>query len=426
MRVLVLGAGGFIGAACVRRLVTEGVQVRAVARTQSGFFPEGVEWIAADITELKAAAWDRLVDGCDAVVNCAGVFDDSLRDSTRKVHVDAPTALYAACERKGARRVVLISAIGVDDRRTAFARTKKQGELALQKTALDWVILRPSIVIGRGAYGGGALLRGLGALPVLPLEQRLGRIQPVALDDVISTIIRMLEKTSPSDITLELAGPARLSMADAAAIFRRWMGWEPARRIPLPGWLAWPLYATGALANWLGWRTPLSWSGRKEMQRGAQGDPSIWERVMGGPATSLETFFSGNPADLQDRRFAAFYILKPVVFIVTILFWIGTGLISLGPGYDIGVELMEAGGAGPLSGPSVIAGGLADIAIGIGIAFRRTTRLALWTAIAMSLFYAIAGTSILPQLWADPIGPMLKIWPLIVLNLAALALLRER
>jgi uncharacterized protein YbjT (DUF2867 family) len=404
----------------------EGAQVRAVGRTKDRFLPEGVEWITADITQLRSAGWDRLVDGCEAVVNCAGVFDDSLRDSTRKVHVDAPTALYAACERKGVKRVILISAIGVDDRRTPFARTKKQGELALQKTTLDWVILRPSIVIGKGAYGGGALLRGLGALPVLPLEEGLGRIQPVALDDVISTIIRMIDATSPSDITLELAGPARLSMADAAAIFRRWMGWKPARRIALPAWLAWPLYATGALANWLGWRTPVSWSGRKEMQRGAQGDPTVWERVMGAPATSLETFLGAHPADLQARRFAAFYVLKPVIFIVTILFWIGTGLISIGPGYDIGVDLMEAGGAGPLSGPSVIAGGLADIAIGIGIAVRRTARLALWAAIAISLFYAVAGTGILPQLWADPIGPMLKIWPLIVLNLVAIALLRER
>ncbi|HVI27298.1 DoxX-like family protein [Hansschlegelia sp.] len=60
--------------------------------------------------------------------------------------------------------------------------------------------------------------------------------------------------------------------------------------------------------------------------------------------------------------------------------------------------------------------------IGIGIAFRRTARMALYAAIAISLFYAAAGTAILPELWLDPLGPMFKIWPILALNLVALAL----
>jgi hypothetical protein len=38
----------------------------------------------------------------------------------------------------------------------------------------------------------------------------------------------------------------------------------------------------------------------------------------------------------------------------------------------------------------------------------------------------VAGTFVLPRLWLDPIGPMLKIWPIIVLNLVALAILDDR
>ena len=46
--------------------------------------------------------------------------------------------------------------------------------------------------------------------------------------------------------------------------------------------------------------------------------------------------------------------------------------------------------------------------------------------LAASLFYAVMGTIIRPELWADPIGPMLKIWPIMVLILAALALRNDR
>src|SRR5690606_201075 len=104
---------------------------------------------------------------------------------------------------------------------------------------------------------------------------------------------------------------------------------------------------------------------------------------------------------------------------VTALFFVGTGIVSVGPGYEIGVALLQQGGVGQFSGPSVIAGGVADFLAGLAIAWRPTVRWGLYAAIALSLFYFVAGTLLLPGLWRDPIGPMLKIWPLIALNLAA-------
>jgi hypothetical protein len=74
----------------------------------------------------------------------------------------------------------------------------------------------------------------------------------------------------------------------------------------------------------------------------------------------------------------------------------------------------------------VIGGALADIVIGIGIAFRRTARPALYAALAISVVYTILGTVLVPRLWADPLGPMLKIWPIMAFNLLLLAILRDR
>lgn len=62
-------------------------------------------------------------------------------------------------------------------------------------------------------------------------------------------------------------------------------------------------------------------------------------------------------------------LLKPAAFAVMSLFWVITGLLALGPGYQIVVGLMQEGGAGALSSASVIAGAMADM-IGIGIAIR--------------------------------------------------------
>lgn len=75
---------------------------------------------------------------------------------------------------------------------------------------------------------------------------------------------------------------------------------------------------------------------------------------------------------------------------------------------------------------TVIAGALADLAIGIVIAFRMTARPALYAAFALYLANVLIGTWLVPRLWLDPLGAMLKIAPMLVLNAAAIAILEDR
>jgi len=430
MRVLVTGASGLIGSALVARLIAEGHEVIAVARhtARPARSMPAAHWVALDMAAATGPEhWLPHLIEVDAVVNCAGVLQDGPQDSTRGVHVAGTGALFAACQQAGVRRVVQISAIGVDrETPSAFSRTKREGDRALVRRDLDWVILRPSVVLGPAAYGGSALFRGLAALPWLPVMPDAGPLQVVQLEEVVASILFFLAPQAPSRIALDLAGPERLSFADIVRQYRRWLGWSEPRLVRLPGWIAALLYRLGDFAGRLGWRPPLRTTARVEIVRGAVGDPAAWTDVTGVAPRPLASALAARPASVQERWFAGLYVLKPVVFVVLSLFWIVTGLVSLGPGYGIGARLMREAGAGALSGSSVIAGGLADVAIGIGIALRRTTRRSLYAGLALSGVYMIAGTVLLPRLWVEPLGPLLKVWPIIVLMLVALAILEDR
>ena len=428
--VLVLGATGLIGSAITAHLVQSGLLVTAVARRDGPDIRKlgSDRTLFLDLRTIKRAEdWEPHLHGVHAVINCAGVMQSGGRDSTVAVHQTAPAMLFAACEGAGVRRIIHFSAMGVNEGALSdFSKTKASAEHALKQSALDWVILRPSVVVGRAAYGGSALFRGLAALPWETRVDDAGRISVVQLDDVVETAVYFLQEGVSGRVELDLAGPEAFCFEEVVARYRNWLGWKPARKVRLPRAFMALTYGLGNIAGRLGWRPPVRSTVRHEMARGAVGSPAAWTEFTGIVPQSLDEALRREPASVQERWFARLFLLKPVVIGVFAFFWLITGVVSLGRGYDIGVAMMLEGGAGAWSGSVVIAGGLADFAIGAGSLWRPTAKYALWAALGLTLFYVLAGSAILPRLWDDPLGPMMKVWPIIALNLVALAILDER
>jgi uncharacterized protein YbjT (DUF2867 family) len=429
MRVLLTGATGFIGAALLSRLQTQGHDVWAVTRRMGSAARRlsPARWIELDVAQARTPkAWEPHLAGVDAVVNCVGALQDGGSDSVVGVHIHGPAALFAACEAAGVRRVIHFSAMGADKGAlSSFSRTKAEGEMALMGRDLDWVILRPSVVVGRAVYGASALIRGLAALPFMPRIPDTGELQIVQLDDVTETVLFFLRPDAPVRVALEIAGPERLNFEQVVAVYRRWLGYRPARRA-WGGAITPVVYRLGDLAGLLGWRPPVRTNARREMVRGAVGDPRPWTEVTGIRPKPLAAALAADPASVQERWFANLYLLKAVVFVTLAGFWLATAFISLGPGYGLGLQIMRKTPAAPLAEVSVIAGGLADLAIGIAIAWRPTARAGLIAALALSLGYLVIGSILRPDLWLEPLGPMTKIFPVIALNLVALAILEDR
>jgi uncharacterized protein YbjT (DUF2867 family) len=423
MRILIVGGTGFIGSAILARLSVEGHECVAVSRSATVL--RGVRHVPLDLAQATPESWKPLLRGVDAVINACRA---PAGQDMHAVHVAGSAALYAACETEQVRRVILLSAIGENqDAQSVFSRTKRDGETSLTLRDLDWVILRPSVVIGRAAYGGSALLRGLASLPILPVMPGTAPIQPVLLDDVVETIVFFLRPDAPSRVALDLVGPQQISFSDAVALFQRWLRWRPASRLQLPSWAASSFYLAGDIVQTLGWRTPINRTAQAEMRRGATGNTEPWRRTTGISPRDVEAALAREPASVQERWFARLYALKPAIFGVLGLFWIITGIISLGPGRTYGLSLLREGGLeGNFAALTVVAGALADIVIGIAILTRPLSRYGLWAALVISLAYIVIGTTLVPRLWSDPLRPMLKIWPVLMLNLLAMAIREDR
>jgi len=182
MRCLVTGAYGFIGSAVARALAREGFTVVGCGRDLEAArrFMPGIEWTDCDFNrDVEATHWLPRLQGVDVVVNCVGILQRTRRDDPERIHGDATIALFEACIKAGVKRLVHLSAVSAEvGVGSAYAKSKARADAALATLDLSWVVVKPSLVIGQGSYGGTSLMRGLAGLPCLvplPGEARRSR-----------------------------------------------------------------------------------------------------------------------------------------------------------------------------------------------------------------------------------------------------------
>lgn len=429
MKILILGATGFIGAAVARKLAAEGHSVTGLGRSPQRARNQlkDLKWLQADLNDLlQASNWTPLIRGQDVVVNCAGALQDGLHDDLAASQSRAMIALYDAAKTSGIRLVVQISAnTGGAGAETAFLTTKRRADQALAISGMPYVILRPALVLGRNAFGGTALLRAFAALPgLIPLAYADNTVATVSLDDVADCVARCISGEIPTNGDYDLAAGHMLKFRELVALHRAWLGLGPVRIIAVSPLLAGPVSLLADLAGRLGWRSPLRSTAMAVMAGGVSVRTEM-ALPAGVHFQTAEQTLATHPAGVQDLWFARLYLAKPLVFVLLALFWLASGL----------VPLVDPGRASAFLEPFMptfmamtltFATCAIDVGLGLSVLFRPWSRGALIGMLAVSALYLGGGTALSPALWLDPLGPFVKVLPSMLLTLVGLAVLEER
>lgn len=431
-RVLVLGGYGLIGLNVCKKLIVEGHAVTGLGRSMEKaqkLLPEA-DWVFADISKIVTPEeWEQILTAkrITAVVNASGALQSSFKDNVEAVQRDAIIALLAACERKGNTKFVQISAPGAaPNADTLFYRSKGEADEVLKQSSLDWTIFRPGLVIAPQAYGGTSLVRMLAAFPLLqPIVMKDTAVQTVAVDDVaeaVSLTFRMPMEGGDYDL---VEGTDR-SLEDVVLAVRNWLGFgRPRLVLSLPAWFGSLAGRLADMAGWLGWRPALRTSALKVLTSGVKGDRSSYEAATGHKLKQLDETLRNVPSTAQERIYARTMLLFPLALVGLSLFWLVSGLIGFAQ-HDRAVAVISGALPDTLSHGFVHLGSIADCLIGLGLLVRPWVRAAAFGSILLSAGYLGASAVFTPHLWSDPLGPMIKVFPVMLLALMVAALAEDR
>ncbi len=150
--VAVTGATGFVGRRIVRNLLAAGFGVRALARCPDkarATLPAEPRVVPVIGSATDPAVLADLVRGTQAAINLVGILRESGSQSFAAAHIETPRRLIEACTAHSVRRIVHMSALGVDPNgRAAYQRTKFEGEALVRRSNLLWTVFRPGLIHG--------------------------------------------------------------------------------------------------------------------------------------------------------------------------------------------------------------------------------------------------------------------------------------
>jgi dihydroflavonol-4-reductase len=220
VKVFVTGGTGFIGGAVVRQLRARGDEVVALVRNPAKGAPLeelGCTLVAGDLNDERAIRSG--IEGCDAVIHAAAVYEVGIpaseRQSMREANVGGTERVLGAALEAKAPKVVYVSTVGIfgnthgrvvdetyenpaDNFTSEYEKTKWEAHKVAERLigeGLPCVIVQPGGVYGPGDESAtGRLLEQFleGKMPLIPFPE-LG-ICLTHVEDIAAGILLGLDK----------------------------------------------------------------------------------------------------------------------------------------------------------------------------------------------------------------------------------------
>lgn len=250
MKILVLGATGYVGSNLIPRLVSEGHQIRCLVRDPSKMPADSIEIVLGDASDTSVI--ESAVAGCDRIVyliHSMGSHSTSFEELDRII----ATNVANAAGNRSIEQIIYLGGLGSKElAQTPHLRSRHEVARILRTSGVPVTELRAAVIIGSGSASFEMIRYLVARLPVMICPKWVNRrTQPIAIDDVIEYLSRSLNMSGEKSQTIDIAGPDILSYKDMMLTVARLMG---RRRLIIPV----PVLTPWLSSHWVNLVTPVA------------------------------------------------------------------------------------------------------------------------------------------------------------------------
>ena len=215
MKIFIIGVSGAVGGLLARNLTDRGDEVSGLVRRNDQRADLAAWGIAAHVGELAEMTADSLasmLSGVDAVVFTAGS-NGGVREITAAIDGEGAVRALEATRLAGVDRFALMSVLpearrgqNLSDDEEFYFAVKKLVDVSVSMSDLDWLILRPSMLVDHS---------GIGTVSLGPAQPH----DEISRQDAAATLAELLHEPRIRRQILELTqGPTPIAYAVQANI----------------------------------------------------------------------------------------------------------------------------------------------------------------------------------------------------------------
>lgn len=241
------GGSGFLGS---RFIELHAERISIVALVRHNPIPSGlIKHVPGDLLDLNS-----LVDGtrgCRYILHCGGATPNrAYAEGHYAATLTGTRNLIEAAKKNHIRRFIFISSSSVTRSTGPYALSKLQAEEEVQRSGLDWTILRPKTIIGSGARDLGRMLKFWSRARWIPVIGDGTYVkQPVFVDDLCRAMFSALENDSSRGRIITAAGTEAVPFNEFVSRFARALGNSRYRMIHLPLSMVRPIAVLAGMLN---------------------------------------------------------------------------------------------------------------------------------------------------------------------------------
>jgi nucleoside-diphosphate-sugar epimerase len=199
MTIAVTGGTGFVGARFLDAAIEAGHGVRALTRRPQPD-REGVTWVEGSLGDGDSLR--RLVGGCASMVHIAAVLNPRDPAEFERCNVNGTLEVLAASTAAGITRFVHVSSLAArEPGLSRYGASKAGSEDLVERSGLDWSIVRPPAVYGPGDRETLELFR-MAKLRLMLLPPH-GRVSLLHVDDLCRLLLALSQSDEPRRILFE-------------------------------------------------------------------------------------------------------------------------------------------------------------------------------------------------------------------------------
>lgn len=211
--ILVTGGTGFVGSHLVKRLASERIQTRCLVRKTSDtqkLKELGIEVAYGDVLDKESLK--KAVEGVETVIHLVGIIVEKKGATFEIIHIQGTKNLVEVSKATGVQRFIYISALGArENARSRYHKTKWEAEGAVINSRMEYVIFRPSIMIGQGGEFITMLSKIVHWSPIIPIIDGESNVQPIYVENTVDCIIKSLTDPKTTNRIFEIAGPDQIT-----------------------------------------------------------------------------------------------------------------------------------------------------------------------------------------------------------------------